>query len=96
MAELYDIKIRAAPTPRGLALRLKKKKNSIMDLSLKNDLIFHYIHFVFFKNVFIYGCAGSFLLSAGYLELQRAGASLRCGVQASPCGCLSYCGAWAQ
>ena len=27
VAELYDIKIRAAPTPRGLALRLKKKKN---------------------------------------------------------------------
>ena len=46
-----------------------------MDLSLKNDLIFHYIHFVL-KNLFIYGCAGSFLLRAGYLELQRAGATL--------------------
>lgn len=46
VAELYDIKTKAALPPRGLALRLKKKKISIMDLSLKNDLIFHYIHFV--------------------------------------------------
>ena len=45
VAELYDIKIKAASPSRGLALRLKKKF-SIMDLSLKNDLIFHYIHFV--------------------------------------------------
>ena len=45
--------------------------------------------------IFIFGCVGSSLLHAGFLYLQRAGATLCCGVQASHCGGFSCCGAWA-
>ena len=53
----------------------------------------------------IYGCVGSSLLSiylwlccvfiaaCGFLQLWRAGATLRCSVQASRCGGFSCCGA---
>ena len=40
-------------------------------------------------------CVGSSLLRAGFVQLQRAGATLRCGAQASHCGGFSCCGAWA-
>ena len=56
---------------------------------------------VFLKNVFIFiiyfifGCVGSSLLHAGFLQLRRARATLRCSVQASYCGGFSCCGAWA-
>ena len=43
--------------------------------------------------VFISGCVGPSLLPAGFLQLRRAGATLRCGVQASHCGGFSFCGA---
>ena len=43
--------------------------------------------------LFIYGCVGSSLLRAGVLQLQQAGASLRCGARASHCGGFSCCGA---
>ena len=43
----------------------------------------------FFNYVFIFGCVGSSLLCAGFLQLQRAGATLRCGVRASHCGGFS-------
>ena len=46
-----------------------------------------------FKNKFIFGCVGSLLLCAGFLWLRRAGATLRCGAQASHCGGFSCCGA---
>ena len=49
---------------------------------------------LFFFN-FIFGCIGSLLLRVGFLQLQRAGATLRCGVRASHCGGFSCCGAWA-
>ena len=53
----------------------------------------------FFKNkiiyLFIFGCVGSSLLHAGFLQLQRAEATLRCGARASHCGGFSCCGAWA-
>ena len=54
---------------------------------------------------FVFGCVGSLLLHAGFLQL-RAGATLRCSVRASHCGCfscwgtralerrLSSCGTW--
>ena len=45
--------------------------------------------------LFIYGCIGSSLLHAGFLQLRRAGAALRCGVRASHCGGFSCCGAQA-
>ena len=54
------------------------------------------LQFLFFKELilFIFGCVGSSLLCAGFLQLQRAGATLLCGVRASHCGSFS-CGAWA-
>ena len=49
----------------------------------------------FFLNKFIYlfifGCIGSSLLHAGFLQLRRA--TLHCGVQASHCRGFSCCGA---
>ena len=44
---------------------------------------------------FIFGCVGSSLLSVGFLQLRRAGATLHCSVQASHCGGFSCCRAWA-
>ena len=43
--------------------------------------------------VCMYGCVGSSLLCVGFLYLWRAGATLRCGAQASHCGGFSCCGA---
>ena len=42
----------------------------------------------------VFCCSGSSLLCAGFLSLQRAGATLHCGAQASRCGGFS-CGAQA-
>ena len=54
--------------------------------------------FCFFINLFIYlfifGCVGSSLLHAGFLQLRRAGATLCCGARASHCSGFS-CGAQA-
>ena len=44
---------------------------------------------------FFFGCVGSPLLHAGFLQLWRAGATLRCGARASHCSGFSRCGAWA-
>ena len=41
----------------------------------------------------IFGCTGSSLLCAGFLQLQRAGATLCCGARASHCSGFSCCGA---
>ena len=58
--------------------------------------------------LFIFGCVGSSLLCAGFLQLRRAGATLHCGARASHCGGFSLqstgsrrvgsrsCGSWAQ
>ena len=54
-------------------------------------IIYKFIYFY----LFIFGCVGSSLLRAGFLQLQRAGATLHCGVRASHCGGFSCCGAWA-
>ena len=43
----------------------------------------------------MFGCVGSSLLRVGFLQLRRAGATLRCGVRASHCGGFSCCRAWA-
>ena len=48
---------------------------------------------IFFLILFIFGCIGSSLLRAGFLQLQWAGATLRCGARASHCGGFSCCGA---
>ena len=55
--------------------------------------IFFFLNYLFIYSS-IFGCVGSSLLRVGFLQLWRAGATLRCGVQASHCGGLS-CGAWA-
>ena len=47
------------------------------------------------KIYFIFGCTRSLLLHVGFPWLQRAGASLHCGIQASHCGGFSCCGAQA-
>ena len=62
---------------------------------LNNNVTFFGFNFIFF------GCVGSSLLYAGFLQLRRAGATLRCGAWASHCGGFSCCraralGAWAQ
>ena len=53
--------------------------------------------FVLFINLFIYlfifGCVGSLVPCAGFLQLQRAGATLCCGAQVSHCGGFFCCGA---
>ena len=56
-------------------------------------LIFNFIYLFIYS--FIFGCAGSSLLRAGFLQLQRVGATLRCSVQASHCGGFSCCRAQA-
>ena len=65
-------------------------KQSLLRIKWRSDF--------FFK--FIFGCAGSLLLSMGFLLLQGAGATLCCGAQASHCGGFCCCraqvlGAWA-
>ena len=53
---------------------------------------------LFLKNYFIsfiFGCIGSSLLCAGFLQLWRVGATLRCGARASHCSGFSCCGAQA-
>ena len=52
----------------------------------------------FFNNVvclfvYIYGCIGSLLLRAGFLQLPQAGATLHCGARTSHYSGFSCCGA---
>ena len=54
-----------------------------------------FVFSVFFFFKFIFGFIGSSLLHMGFLQLRRAGATLRCGARASHCGGFSCCGAWA-
>ena len=51
--------------------------------------------FIYFLNLFIFGCIGSLSLHAGFLQLCRAGANLCSGARASHCGGFSCCRAWA-
>ena len=50
-----------------------------------------FIYFIYL----IFGCIGSLLLCAGFLQLRRVGATLRCSAWASHCGGFSCYGAWA-
>ena len=52
--------------------------------------------FIYLFYLFIFGCVASSLLRAGFLQLRRAGATLRCGARASHCGGFSCCGARAS
>ena len=54
--------------------------------------ICYYYYFIYlFMYLFIFGCIGSSLPRAGFLQLRRAGATLRCSVQAFHCGGFSCC-----
>ena len=64
-------------------------------LTLKDNIS---LSFIFNINLFIYLCLRWVFVAAkqqavGFLSLQRAGATLRCGAQASHCGGFSCCGA---
>ena len=61
----------------------------ILKLYIKGTIDFIYFY------LFIFGCIGSLLLRAGFLQLWRVGATLHCGAWASHCGGFSCCGAWA-
>ena len=54
-------------------------------------LLFLFYLFICF---FVYGCIGSSLLCAGFVQLRRVGATLPCGAWASHCGGFSCCGVW--
>ena len=47
--------------------------------------------FFLFIYLFILGCVGSSVLHAGFLQLQRLGATLRCSARTSHCGGFSCC-----
>ena len=57
-------------------------------------LFAYFILFIYFIYLF-FGCVGSSLLCAGFLQLRQAGATLRYGARASHCGGFSCCGAQA-
>ena len=64
-------------------------------ISLRSPSWF-FLSFLFKINyLFIFGCAGSFLLRAGFLYLHWVEATLRYGAQASHCGGFSCYGAQA-
>ena len=62
------------------------------ELSHYSQLTFYFLKFLFIY-LFIFGCVGSLLLCAGFLQLWRAGATLRCSAQVSHCSGFSCCGA---
>ena len=55
------------------------------------ERLLFYFKFIY---LFLFGCVGS-LLHAGFLQLWRVGATLRCGTWASHCGGFFCCGAQA-
>ena len=63
--------------------------------SVEQNFDQNYFFFFFFPSIylFIFGCVGSLLLHAGFLQLRRAGTALRCGARASHCSGFSCCGA---
>ena len=70
-------------------------QNTLSRLSNKLILRLCVCAFFFSKLIylFIFGCVGSLLLRTGFLQLRRAGATLRCGARASHCSGFSCCGA---
>ena len=65
---------------------------SYYSFSSTNYAKFFFLQLIFY--LIIYGCTGSSLLRAGFLQLQGAGATLCCGAWASRGG-FPCCGAWA-
>ena len=58
-------------------------------------LFYLFIRNVFILFILIFGCIGSSLLHVDFLQLWRAGATLRCSARASHCIGFSCCGAQA-
>ena len=59
-----------------------------MDLPVRTfhiKRIIQYVTFYVWLLIYLFGCLGSSLLCAGFLQLRRAGATLCCGAQASHC-----------
>ena len=50
---------------------------------------------LFILNLFLAALGLRCCACTGFLQLRRAGATLRCGARASHCGGFSCCGAWA-
>ena len=95
------------PLPSYLFLQIKVHQELILWLFWGQLFLYLFLSdFIFFSfsnnsfkiYLFIYvflAALGSSLLRTGFLQLQRAGATLPCGVWASHCGGFSCCGAWA-
>ena len=66
------------------------------ELQNSTGLFIYLFNNSFILFLFIFGCIGSLLLRTGFLQLRRAGATLRCGAQASHWGGFSCYGAWAS
>ena len=73
---------------------LQKSELMLCLVSQGADDYFYFLKYLFIY-LFIFGCVGSLLLRAGFLQLQRAGTTLGCSEQASHCGGSSCCAAWA-
>ena len=69
-------------TPAFQVLSAKRRERCGKDLRSHG---FFFLHF--------FGCVGSSLLRAGFLQLRGAGATLHCAARASHCGGFSCCGA---
>ena len=67
----------------------------VQGCSLQYFFCFKIFLYLFYLLLFIFGCIGSSLLGVGFLQLQRAGATLRCRARASHCSGFSYCRAQA-
>ena len=92
---LISLKI-IAPLKICLFLKIKSPFNQILFYLLQNHKLHLFsVCFLTYLFVFIFGCVVSSLLCAGFLQLRRVGATLRCGARASHCGGFSCCRAQA-
>ena len=69
--------------------------NQLLKLCHSSTHTLSFLFFFVYLFIYYFGCVGSSLLRVGFLQLQQAGATLRCGAQASHSSGFSCCGAWA-
>ena len=70
---------------KGLLSKISKELLNLNDKKMNYQIFFFNFFFFFFS----FGCVGSLLLHAGFLQLQQVGATLRCSAWASHCGGFS-------